>query len=181
MATAKRVGLDSDALTFLVEAMSGEYDPATDSSTVAAERLAMYRVFLYADHPLYLTPTVKRQYEAITVDRRRLLHWEVHRFLICDALGNVAPDPGDERIAYLRSLHSGLDDCRIAAEAEQSGLTLLLSRDDRFFNNLNPVLNGLRIERPSVYWESLRVPRGSQPRIRPAPGNPLAAATWWGW
>ena len=44
MASAPRVGLDSDAMTFLAEAMSIGYDLAFDSSEVAAERVAMLRI-----------------------------------------------------------------------------------------------------------------------------------------
>ena len=181
MTAAQRVGLDSDALTFLVEAMSGGYDPVSDPSAVAAERVAMFQIFLYVDDPLYLTPIVEQQYEAIKSENRRLAHWDLHRFHMCDAFGNVPPAPDEKRISYFRSLHPGLDDCRIAAEAEQAGFTLLLSRDAQFAKRLNPVLRGLNIEQPSEYWKRLGIPQGTRPRIEPAAENPLAAVTWWRW
>jgi len=141
----------------------------------------MLRIFLYADHPLYVTPTVTRQYEAIESENRRLAHWDLHRFHICDAFGNVAPPPDEKRIGYLRSLHSGVEDCRIAAEAEQAALTLLLSRDSHFAKRLNPVLRGLHIQRPTEYWERLGIRRGTRPRSEPVAESPLSAATWWKW
>ena len=177
----QRVGLDSDAMTFLVKAMSAGYDPSKYPSGIAEERIAMLQIFLYADHPLCLTPTVEQEYEAIQSENWRLVHRDVHRFHICDALGNVPLSPDETRITFLRSLHSGAGDCRIAAEAEQAGLTLLLSRDAKFAKRLNPILSGLCIEQPSAYWNSLGISRGTRPRVEPAAANPLSGATWWRW
>ena len=108
----QRVGLDSDAMTFLVKAMSAGYDPSKYPSL----RYALRRSWN----------------EAIQSENWRLAHRDVHRFHICDALGNVPPSPDETRITFLRSLHSGAGDCRIAAEAEQAGLTSLLSRDAKY-------------------------------------------------
>jgi len=181
MRAIERVGLDSDALTFLVEAMSGDYDPANDPSGTAVERVAMFRIFLHADHPLCLTPTVQRQYDAISCGKRHRAHWDVHQFHLCDAAGEVPSGPDQARVSHFRSLHSGSDDCIIAAEGEAADLTLLLSRDADFARRLNPALRGLKIERPSAYWNRLAIPMGARPRCEPAAGNPVLLAAWWKW
>ena len=180
-ALPKRVGVDSDAMTFLVEAMSHGYVPATDPSSVSAERVAMLRVFLYSTDSLYITPTVRKQYEYIANNPRRGFHWDVDRFFLVEAFGNADPPSIDARVAYLRTLHSGDGDCRIAAEAELAGLRLLLSRDEKFAKRLNGALRPLTVVRPSEYWTALAVPRGTRPRFTPAPANPLSAADWWRW
>ncbi len=166
-------------MTFLVKATSVGYDPSNYPTGIAEERIAMLRIFLYADHPLCLTPTVEQEYEAIPHKNWRRAHRDFHRFHVCDALGNVPPSTDETRVTFLRSLHSGAGDCRIAAEAEQAGLTLLLSRDAKFAKRLNPILSGLCIEQPSAYWNSLGIPRGTRPRVQLAAENPLSGATWW--
>ena len=175
------VGLDANALTYLVEAMSGSYTPTTDTSPAAPERLSMYRIFLYGDSALCLSPTVAKQYEAIQNDARRDFHWDVHQFHIIDAAWNADSQSLNQRVAELCAAHPDGQDCRIAAEAERTGLRWLLSFDRRFASRLNPHLRSLEVVAPSKYWNSLHVPKGSRPRVQPAPANPLRGAAWWAW
>ena len=176
------VGIDANALTYLVKATSGKYDPATDEIKVANQRVAMCRIFLYGDDPLCLTPTVEKEYEAIrNDDAKRHSHWDLHRFHIIDALPNGNPQAVEERVDQLVAVHADREDCSIAAEAECSNLGTLLSFDQQFARLLNPVLRGVQIIPPSEHWHRLDVPRGVRPRWQPAPGNPLAEVDWWRW
>ena len=49
VAPSMNPAIDSNALTYLVEAMTPGYAPILDESSLAAERLAMIRTYLYTD------------------------------------------------------------------------------------------------------------------------------------
>ena len=52
--------VDSNALTYLVNAIGVEsYDPASDRSGLADERVAMARLFMYGDCGLWVPPVVR--------------------------------------------------------------------------------------------------------------------------
>jgi hypothetical protein len=73
-----------------------------------------------------------------------------------------------------------LDDCRIVAEVELDGEVLVLVTNDRKLRSLAPH-TWIRLERPSDYWATLAIPRGTPPLWTPADGHPLEHETWWRW
>jgi hypothetical protein len=68
------VGIDSKALTYLIEAMEPTYDPKEDQSSLAAERIAMIRIYLYGGYVFRVLPTVMQEYNRIRTELRRIRH-----------------------------------------------------------------------------------------------------------
>lgn len=168
--------MDSQCLSYLIDAIEGLDEP-TDA--LADQRVALFRTYLYREGGLFITPTVKVECERIRdVDRAA-----IHKSWISTFFGETQPinQPRiDVRTAELEAFHHDSDDCRILAEAEDAGLTVLLSFDSAFILRLRGKTNVVLL-RPLDYWLSLRIPKGSGPVTVPHHTNPLTARTWWRW
>ena len=57
---ARAVAIDSNALTYLIEANQEEYDPSTDLH-LGRQRLGMIRMLFYSDRLLWVGPTVEAE------------------------------------------------------------------------------------------------------------------------
>jgi hypothetical protein len=68
------VALDSNSLTYLIEAVAEGYLPDRDHDEVAPERLAMLRLYCYTDCSFWVAPTVQAEYLRIKNDDRRTAH-----------------------------------------------------------------------------------------------------------
>lgn len=175
---SKSASLDSNALTYLLDAVSRAYLPQADPDLIAAERLAMFRIYCYSGCKLWVSPTVKAEYIRISDSTKR----ESHHVWVSYHLEDVeppVPDPIlDLRAAVLNERHSDFDDCRIVAETEATGVDILLTSDGALIKDLHAQTN-VAIMRPTEFLSSLEIPRGARPCVSPAPGNPLASETWW--
>ena len=60
-----RVAIDSNALTYLIQAIEPGYDPKHDDPILAKERIAMIRIYLYTGYALYVLPEVESEYKKI--------------------------------------------------------------------------------------------------------------------
>jgi len=60
----RAVAIDSNALTYLIEANQPGYDPSTDLQ-LGKQRLAMIRTLFYSDRLLWVGPTVEAEYKKI--------------------------------------------------------------------------------------------------------------------
>jgi predicted nucleic-acid-binding protein len=149
----------------------------TDS--LADQKKALVRVFLYDRWGLYVTPTVVVECAAIRNVARAELHASWLNTLFAETtIINVAAV--DARARALQAHHSGANDCRIVAEAEDAGVTVMLTFDDDMIARLTPHTS-LRLVRPLDYWNSLGIAPGSQPATSPHATNPLLQQTWWRW
>jgi hypothetical protein len=83
-----------------------------------------------------------------------------------------------ERKKELLSYHSKNKDCQILTEAEFSGMSFLLTRDNNFIKRLSGVTS-LSLLYPSRFWEDLNFKPGSKPIYMPANSNPLIGKSWW--
>lgn len=175
---AESIAIDSNVLTYLVEVTEPGYDPAKDRPELAAERIAMLRVFLYGGRDFWVSPTVKREYGRIRNQAWLSRHDSLTGVLLLDQDLNVSDDTIDRRVAELVQHHRKTRNCRILAEAELMGLRTLLSFDPKLANRLGPHTN-VQIISPSGYWRLLNVPVGARPVWSPAPLNPLAGVGWW--
>lgn len=175
---ADLVGIDSNALTYLIEAMRPGYDPASDPSGLAPERLAMIRVFLYGARGLHLTPMVTREYEAIRNDERQAAHARAACILLVEGSWQLDDEAVTARASDLRRHHDQPDDCRVVAESEAMGLTHLLTCDGDLIDKLGPAAS-VTVERPTGYWARLGVKPGARPIWSPHGSNPLSAVSWW--
>ncbi len=128
------LGLDSNCLSYLIDAMEGVAEPTDD---LAEQKVALVRLYHYTPGTLWTLPTVKEEFLRIADPMRRARHdsWT-------NVLFGVRPvsDPGAVamRAAELKHLHRPLKDRTVLAEAEDIGLSALLSFDARFVRRLAP-------------------------------------------
>lgn len=167
------VGLDSQCLSYLIEAMSVTAAPVGD---LAPQKLALFRCYLYRPGGLHVTPTVTAEWHRIRDADRLALHGSYSQTLI----GETQPINQrqiDARTIALDVFHSDADDCRILAEAEDASLSVLLTFDTRFIDRLQPHTT-VTLTRPTDFWASLSVPRGARPATEPRADNPLSLVSW---
>jgi hypothetical protein len=172
------VAIDSNALTYLVDAIEPSYDPDHDAPALAAERKAMIRAYIYGGVQFWIMPTVEAEYDKIRDPSRHLRHQRAAWILLHDAPIGASANALSARASQLAPHHPDANDRRIVAEAEASGLRSLLTRDDAMIANLQPHTE-LILQYPSAFWASLDVSPYSVPVHKPHPTNPLAHVPWW--
>lgn len=172
-----KVALDSQCFSYLLDAIAGIEEP-TDS--LAEERKALIRSWFYMPGTFYLPSTVISECEQIKTQDRRDLHASLISTLFLEM---PAKSPGAiaMRVYELKRSHDKLNDCRVLAEAEEFGITHLLTYDRRFLLRLGPLAKGAIVQKPSTYWQELGIPRGAKPRTVPHETNPLSHQSWWRW
>lgn len=172
------IGVDSNALTYLIDATEPGYNPAKDEAALASERIAMLRIFLYGDRGFWVSPTVKQEYVKIRDQCRYVRHDSFTGCLLLDQSLEVPEQRLEARARELTRHHAGTRDCRILAEVESMGLDTLLSFDPEFVHRLESH-TAVRMTSPSAFWQALEIPTGTPPVWSPAPSNPLALVNWW--
>lgn len=172
--------IDSNAMSYLVDAMTQGCKP---TGNVADEKIALLRTYLYRNDILYISPTVKEEYEKIKSDVNRRNHQGIADILLGDIPASV-PTIIESRILEYSKHHSGeknKKDCKILAEAELGGSQILLTYDKIFLINLRGKTRGIKMSTPSEYWNNIGIPKGSRPVRAPYSTNPLSRETWWIW
>ena len=169
------VGLDSQCYTYLIDAMA-KLDKPTDD--LAEQRIALFRIFLYCNGGLFISPTVRTEYQRIRSKERADFHEEWTTLF--PETQPVYAARIEVRVTELQAYHPDADDCRVLAEAEDAGLSVLLSFDSRFISRLSRHTT-VSIMRPLDFWSSLNIPRGSTPTTSPRFDNPMADQSWWQW
>lgn len=177
---AKQVTFDSQVFTYLVEANSGAYDPATDRDhAVAQERVAALRIFLYHDM-IIIPPTVVREFTGISnPDRRKEHELFAHVHLI--EPDHLDPAKVDALASYYYGIHPSMNDCRILAEAELLRIDFLLTYDADLLKSLGRRPGYPVLATPSWFWRFLKIPRGASPKWTPHSTHPLFGTVWWRW
>lgn len=176
LSRAVHVGLDSQCLSYLIEAMSVTAAP---TGNLAPEKLALFRCFLYRPGGLHITPTVTAEWERIGNPDRLALHRSYSETLFGQTQP-ISQSQIDTRTLELQKFHLDADDCRILAEAEDASLSVLLTFDSRFIKHLQSHTT-IALTRPADFWVSLSIPHGSSPNIKPRLENPLSREEWWRW
>src|SRR6266851_8429111 len=125
MPQPSEINLDSDCLTFLITALEGIAQPTGD---LAEQKIALVRLYLYTPGTLWVTPTVKREFERIKDAIKRGSHqrWTSTIFGV-----HPVNDPRaiKRRATSLARFHKGKNDRMVLAEAEDVGFAALLSFD----------------------------------------------------
>ena len=171
-----RVGLDSQCLSYLLDALAGVDEP---TDRLAEERKALIRIWFYTAGTFDVSETVVSECAAIGAPDRRALHEQLIQFRLQE--GSVRdPVAVEKRIVSLRQSHATPNDCRVLAEAEDLELCALLTYDRDFRRRLSP-MSDVSLMMPSVYWNQLGIPRGALPPQTPHPTNPLSTQFWWRW
>ena len=173
----RQVAIDSNAMTYLVDAMTAGCRP---SGELAREKIALLRNYLYRDDILYISATVAAEYKRIKEERLRHYHQELADILLGEI---VEMDPSEikSRTAEYSAFHSRHNDCRILAESELGGASVLLTYDRDFMKRLRSRTRLIELLSPSEFWVQLNIPRGARPAKSPSPSNPLAKKLWWVW
>lgn len=179
--TMKRdyVGLDGNVISYLVDAMSGNYDPKFDPDPVIRrERVAALKIFLYASQPngLYVPPTASAEIARIPDAARRYSHLDARDIHFPELL-RLDQRAVSGETKRLLAYHTKEPDCRLAAECIVGGLELVLTFDRRFRRSICG--RGIEVNSPSGYLASLSLSAGAQPQVLPHHTNPLHGAKWW--
>jgi hypothetical protein len=169
------IGLDSNCYTFLIDAMASPSEP---KDALAGQRVALFRVFLYRSGGLFLTPTVRKEFEAIRSPERAEHHqsWTT----LFPETQPVDQAAIDARTIVLGRFHGDPGDCRIVAEAEDARLKGVLTFDSAFIDHLTSQ-TAVKLQRPLEFWNSLSIAKGATPTTVPRDDNPLSQETWWRW
>ncbi len=171
--------VDSNALTYLVNAIGVEgYNPANDSSGLAAERVAMARLFLYGDCRLWVPPAVRTETEDIPPGQLRDAQNRTTWYQLLDHDSDVPESVIEQRVNELLPHHAGISDCRVVAETEAMEVGYLITRDDKLQRRLQAHTE-VRMVRPTEMWASLGIDCAPPHAMVPAPDNPLSAYDWW--
>jgi rRNA-processing protein FCF1 len=134
-----KIAIDSNALTYLINAMAPDYDPLNDMPLNKEERQAMLRIFLYQGIPFYILPQVMNEYNAISIyDWRNLHESTVGSLLIEFRITNHENEIAQRRSEFLK-YHNKYKDCQLTAEAERSGMDVLLTKDIDLKKNLSGI------------------------------------------
>lgn len=178
---SQSVGIDSNTLTLLIEAVDPDYDPLADFIPLAEEKKSILRAFLYQGIAYYVGPTVEEEYKKIRDNEKYQAHVSFCNTLLLDGPWQLNFSSLTERAKALRGYHSGQKDCDILAEAEEMGLDVLLTNDNNFLRHLGRISKSVKVVRPSQFWDSLDVPKGTIPTLLPTDSNPLLKKSWWHW
>jgi hypothetical protein len=174
-ARTQHVAIDSQCYTYLIDALASAQEP-TDN--LAAQRLALFRSFLYRAGGLHITPTTRTEFEAIRDAERRRCHqdWTT----LFPETNLISNNSTTQRTQELGVYHDGTNDCRIVAEVEDASILTLITFDRRLMTRLASHTQ-VAIVSPTDYWNGLSVPRGATPVMQPRADNPMATQTWWRW
>jgi hypothetical protein len=173
----RHIGLDSQCLSYLLDSIVGIGEPR---DTLAEEKKALLRIWFYQTGTFVLGETVISEVAKIRNLDRREFHQSFIRTLFLDyPVHDLAIV--EARSAHFQRAHSKPDDCRILAEAEELKLDFLLTYDHDFWKRLSTTSSTTKLMKPSSYWGTLGIPKGTTPITVPHPTNPLSQQSWWRW
>src|SRR5262245_28279685 len=173
----RHVGLDSQCLSYLLDAIAGISEP---TDLLAEEKKALLRSWFYKPGTFILTETVISEVSRIrNVDRRELHERFISTLFLDYSVQDLAVVQA--RAAEFETYHPNLGDCRILAEAEELSLDFVLTYDHEFWKRLSKVPGTTKLMKPLAYWTSCGIPKGANPVTVPHPTNPLSVQSWWRW
>ena len=175
----RRIAIDSNCLTYVIQAVNSGERPTGDTGDLDQQKLALLRIYLYLNDTLYVPKTAMDEARKISDVRRADEHASFN-----SSLFGTWPAQNqkrvDDRAAELLRFHNKKSDCLVVAEAEDTFMTVLLTRDTKMIKRLVDQTNVLLIT-PLEYWASLNMTKDAKPVKVPHPTNPLAGQTWWRW
>lgn len=175
------IALDSNAMTYWIDAMKSVSGPPADPC--GTEKIALARIFfgMPDGSGFNLTPTVEAEYRAIRNCARLDDHVRWALALLCP----VRPAPDSEEVEAraneLVKFHKDIDDCRIVAECELTEILTLLTCDAPLLDNLGAEARGVQLCLPTEYWARLSERKGARPIRVPHDTNPMSRCGWWRW
>lgn len=172
-----KVGLDSQCLSYLLDAVAGVDEP---TDPLAEERKALIRTWFYTPGTFYVSETVVAEVARIRNVERREFHESFLQTLFLD-LPVQNHGTVEARVNQLAASHPQLNDCRVLAEAEDLELHTLLTYDRDFMQRLKAASSTVSGMTPRTYWATLNIPKGTPPITAPHQTNPLSRQSWWRW
>jgi hypothetical protein len=173
----RHIGLDSQCLSYLLDGIEGITEPL---DALAEEKKALLRIWFYQPGTFILGETVISEVAQIRNLDRRELHQSFVRTLFLDyPVRDLAAV--EARAAHFQQAHPKPDDCRILAEAEELKLDFLPTYDYDFCKRLSTTSSATKLMKPSTYWSSLGISKGTAPVTVPHPTNPLSQQSWRKW
>lgn len=170
-----RVGIDSQCVTYLIEALSGIYDPVSDpDEKLRSEKIALAWISQYTT--LEITSTVISELMGIKEFTKRIQHEHFQCFYLIENV-DFLWQQNEERVNELLKYHNKLKDCRILAEAETAGCAYLILNDKDFIKRLSNY-TPIKLMKPSDYWKISSFWQFT-PRWFPIETNPLAGLSWY--
>ena len=157
----KKIAVDTQVVTYFVEAAQSDYVPSLDSDVhLAAEREAAFRIAL--TYGLLLLPTAHREIEAIPNLAVLLKHREslTAPFRPTNLSHPEFAPHIDKRTRDLLHYHPDEEDCRILAEAEELRSDVLLTFDGAFQRRLQPHTS-IALRKPS----ELEIPKDTRKKF----------------
>lgn len=174
---APQIGLDSQCLSYLLDAIAGLEEP---TDILAPEKKALLRSWFYRPGTFILTETVIAEVRDIRDAERREFHESFIRTLfLYYSVRDVSAVQA--RADQFFSSHPKARDCRILAEAEEIELDAVLTYDHDFWKRLNGESPKTKLLKPSEYWGALGIPTGAAPITVPHHTNPFSSQSWWRW
>ena len=174
-----RVALDSNAVSYLIEALRSFSGPPTGEA--ADEKIALARSYLYRqpETVFCITPTVAAEFSRISDQERLSDHasWASQHLLILSKPSNTVDIIF--RTNALNAYHADVDDCRIVAECEALDINVLLTSDRKFRNAMNRAGTTVSVLSGQQYWDEMAVVPGESPMMELYPASPLNTASWW--
>lgn len=173
----RHIGLDSQCLSYLLDGLAGITEPR---DALAEEKKALLRIWFYQPGTFVLGETVISEVAKIRNLDRRMFHQSFIRTLFLDyPIQDLVTV--EARAAYFQLAHPKPDDSRILAEAEELKLDFLLTYDHDFWKRLSVTASTTKLMKPSNYWSTLGILKGTAPVTVPHPTNPLSQQSWWRW
>lgn len=172
------ISLDSNALTYLIEAIDPNYDPLNDEQSNYLQRVSMIRIFLYGGLSCGILPQVFKEVGDISEYKWRETHESTAGVLFHEVIPKCSELDLKKRKEELLKAHPKEKDCTLLAEAEFAGINVLLTRDEKFRNRLSP-LSGVEIIFPSDYLNLMNIQKDTKPEFCPLESNPLFGKSWW--
>jgi predicted nucleic acid-binding protein len=171
------VGLDSQCLSYLLDAIAGISEP---TDLLAEEKKALLRSWFYTPGTFVLTETVISEVSRIrNIDRREFHESFISTLFLEYPVRDLAAVQA--RAAQFEAYHPNSNDCRILAEAEELRLNLVLTYDHKFWKRLYNVSGTTKLMKPLACWTSRGIPKGAKPVTVPHHTNPLSMQSWWRW
>ena len=176
-----RIALDSNGLTYLLQANRGGYDPDMDpDAELANQRKALLLLWLYTDNPV-IVPTVARENQRIRDAHKRHEHQTWTQFHFHEVLEKwLDADQIDARVAELEAFHKKPSDCRIVAECEgvkSVTVDALATFDGKLLKKLRE-RSRVPIATPDECWRRAAVAPGTKPQVTLGPEHPLFGVPW---
>lgn len=172
-----KIAIDTQCCSYFIDTLNSAEIPI---GVFSEEKIALIRIFVYMPNTFYLTPTLIKECIEIPNIERKQLHDNYNMVMM-----SKIDVPNSKRLESLieeyLQYHSGVNDCKILAEAALTGLDVLLSYDTDFIKHLSGSCKRLRLIKPSDFWAKQDYPNGIKENKSPHCSNPLFGQLWYKW